>query len=50
MPEKIYTNCTVGGPVFVHVNDGRITRVRPLTFDSSDAPSWTINAVHCIRT
>jgi molybdopterin guanine dinucleotide-containing S/N-oxide reductase-like protein len=44
MPEKIYTNCTVGGPVFVHVNDGRITRVRPLTFDSSDAPSWTINA------
>ncbi len=44
MSEKIYTNCTVGGPVLVHVEDGRITRIRPLVLDESDAPSWTISA------
>ena len=44
MSEKIYTNGTVGGPVLVHVKDGRITRIRPLILDESDAPSWTIEA------
>jgi molybdopterin guanine dinucleotide-containing S/N-oxide reductase-like protein len=44
MPEKIYTNCTVGGPVLVHVNDGKIVRIRPLVFHKSDAASWTIRA------
>lgn len=44
MTEQIFTNCTVGGPVNVHVEDGKITRVRPLTLDESDAKDWTIEA------
>lgn len=44
MSEQILTNCTTGGPVFVHVKDGRITRIRPIVFDETDAPSWTIEA------
>ena len=44
MPEEqVFTNCTNQGPIFVHVKDGRITRVRPLVFDEKDAASWTIN-------
>jgi molybdopterin guanine dinucleotide-containing S/N-oxide reductase-like protein len=42
MAEKTFVNCTGGGPIRVHVEDGRITKVRPLVFDESDAPSWTI--------
>ncbi|NWG02637.1 MAG: molybdopterin-dependent oxidoreductase [Syntrophaceae bacterium] len=42
MSEQIFTNCTVGGPVWVHVKDGRIVRVRPIQLDESDPPSWTI--------
>ena len=44
MTEKILTQCTVGGPVWVHVEDGKITRMRPITFDDTDAHSWTIKA------
>ena len=44
--EKVFTNCTVGGPVLVHVQDGRIVRVRPLVLTESDAASWTIHAGH----
>jgi molybdopterin guanine dinucleotide-containing S/N-oxide reductase-like protein len=40
--EKILTNLTNGGPVLVHVRDGKIVRVRPLTLTENDAPSWTI--------
>ena len=43
MSEQVFTNCTVGGPIFVHVKDGKITRVRPLIFDDKDAASWTID-------
>ena len=42
--EKVYTNCTVGGPVFVYVKDGKIVRVEPLQLNSEDAESWTIEA------
>jgi len=42
--ERILTNNTVGGPVFVHVENGRITRVRPLQLDDSDPKDWTIEA------
>ena len=42
MSEQIFTNCTVGGPVFVHVKDGRIIRVRPMRLDESDPKPWTI--------
>ncbi len=44
MAEQVLTNCTVGGPIFVHVKDGKITRVRPIVFDEKDGPSWTIEA------
>jgi len=44
MPEQVFTNCTVGGPILVHVNDGKITRIRPIIFDETDGPSWTIEA------
>jgi molybdopterin guanine dinucleotide-containing S/N-oxide reductase-like protein len=42
--EKIFTNCTGGGPVFIHVRDGRIIRVRPLILSEDDSPSWSIQA------
>jgi molybdopterin guanine dinucleotide-containing S/N-oxide reductase-like protein len=42
--EQEFINCTVGGPVRVHVRDGKITRVRPLVLDETDARPWTINA------
>ncbi len=44
MAEHIYTQCTVGGPVFVHVEDGVIKKVRPLVFNEDDSPSWSIKA------
>ena len=44
MAEQILTQCTIGGPVFVHVEDGKITKMRPIVFDDTDAPSWTIEA------
>jgi trimethylamine-N-oxide reductase (cytochrome c) len=42
--EKVFTNLTNGGPVLVHVKDGKIVRVRPLVLNDSDAASWTIEA------
>jgi len=42
--EKVSITLTNGGPVRVHVKDGKIARVRPLVFDETDAPSWTIEA------
>ncbi len=42
MSEQIFTNCEVGGPVFVHVKEGRIIRVRPMRLDESDTKPWTI--------
>ena len=45
MTEKVFIQCTVGGPVKVHVNDGKITKIRPIIFDEeTDAPSWTVKA------
>ena len=44
MSEQVFTNCTVGGPVRVHVEDGKITRVRPLILGEGDAKPWTIEA------
>ena len=44
MVEQVLTQCTVGGPVKVYVKDGKITRMRPIVFDETDAPSWVINA------
>jgi molybdopterin guanine dinucleotide-containing S/N-oxide reductase-like protein len=39
-----YTMLTNGGPLFVHVKDGRIVRTVPIVFDAKDAPGWTIEA------
>jgi len=39
-----YCNMTNGGPVFVHVKDGRIIRMIPIEFDASDPQPWTIEA------
>jgi len=46
MAERICTNLGHGGgPILVHVNDGRIIRVRPLVFaDEEEVPTWTIEA------
>ena len=44
MSEQILTQCTIGGAVRVHVEDGVITRIRPIIFDETDAPSWIIDA------
>ena len=44
MSEQVFTQCTVGGPVRVYVEDGVITRMRPIIFDETDAASWTIDA------
>ncbi len=38
------TTCTNGGPLFVDVQDGRIVRMTPISFDEADAPSWSISA------
>ena len=42
--EQVFTQCTVGGPVRVYVEDGVIKRMRPIIFDEDDAASWTIEA------
>ena len=42
--EKVYIQCTVGGPVRVYVKDGKITKMRPIILDETDAPSWVISA------
>jgi molybdopterin guanine dinucleotide-containing S/N-oxide reductase-like protein len=45
MSEQVFTGCTQGGPVFVYVKDGRIIRIRPLTFDENEkVPTWNIEA------
>ncbi len=36
MPEEIFTNCIVGGPILVHVNDGKIVRIRPLVLNETE--------------
>ena len=39
-----YCNMTNGGPVFVHVKDGKIIRMTPIDFGADDPPPWTIRA------
>ncbi len=43
--EQVFCNMTGGGPVSVYVEDGRITRVRPLQIPDEDFPEpWVIEA------
>jgi len=45
MAERVFIQCTVGGPMRVYVEDGVIKRIRPILFDDGeDAPSWVIDA------
>jgi anaerobic selenocysteine-containing dehydrogenase len=45
LEERVFIQCTVGGPMRVYVRDGVITRMRPIVFDDeADAPSWVIEA------
>ena len=44
MSEQVFTQCTSGGPVMVHVKDGEITRIRPIVFDETDPQPWVIEA------
>ena len=39
-----YTTVTNGGPLHVHVRDGKIIRMTPIEFTEKDAASWTIRA------
>ncbi len=39
-----YCNMTNGGPVFVHVKDGKIVRMTPIEFGDDDPQPWTIEA------
>ncbi len=39
-----YTMLTNGGPLFVHVKEGRIVRLVPIEFDAKDGASWSIEA------
>ena len=41
--EKVYTNLTTGGPISVYVEDGKITRVRPIQIPEEDYPkAWVV--------
>lgn len=43
--EKVLTSCDNGGPMTLHVKDGRIIRIRPLIFEDPDSiQSWKIEA------
>lgn len=46
MAEQILTNLGhSGGPIFVHVEHGKIIRVRPMVFgEKEDVPTWKIEA------
>ncbi|MEL7536522.1 MAG: molybdopterin-dependent oxidoreductase [Pseudomonadota bacterium] len=39
-----YTTITNGGPLHVHVRNGKVLRVTPIDLTDDDAPSWRIHA------
>jgi Pyrogallol hydroxytransferase large subunit-like, domain 1 len=39
-----YCNMTNGGPVFIHVKEGKIVRMTPIDLAEDDGASWTIEA------
>jgi molybdopterin guanine dinucleotide-containing S/N-oxide reductase-like protein len=44
MSEQVFTNLTNNGPVTVYVNDGVVTRIRPLVAAEADFRPWVIEA------
>ena len=45
--EQVFTQCTVGGPVRVYVEDGVIKRMRPIRFDDQDAAVEVFKKAGC---
>ena len=43
MSEKVFFNCTNGGPIKVYVKDGKVIRIRPIVLGKEDAASWTLD-------
>lgn len=43
MTRKRLTNCTNGGPISVHVEDGKVLRIEPLVIDEEDYKPWVIS-------
>ena len=43
MATRRLTNCTNGGPISVHVEDDKVTRIEPLVIDDNDYKSWVIS-------
>ena len=41
---KRFVTHTNGGPMFIYVKDDKIIRMTPITFDETDAASWSITA------
>ena len=42
--EQVFTSCTTGGPVYVYVRNGKITRIEPLEFSEEHTAPWVIAA------
>ena len=43
--EKVFTNLTNGGPISVYVDEGKVTRIRPIQIPDGEYPKpWTIEA------
>ncbi|NTV89365.1 MAG: molybdopterin-dependent oxidoreductase [Clostridiales bacterium] len=43
MAEQVFTNLNTGGPISVYVEDGKITRIRPIQIPEEDYPKpWVI--------
>ena len=40
--EKVFSALTMGGGVFVHVKNGRIVKIRPMTFQEDEVKPWSI--------
>jgi anaerobic selenocysteine-containing dehydrogenase len=38
--EQVLTTTTIGGPLYVHVRNGRITWIEPLKYTEKDATPW----------
>ncbi len=42
--EQVLVTTTTGGPLFVHVRNGKITWIEPFEYPASEAQPWTITA------
>ena len=42
--EQVFVTATTGGPLFVHVRNGKITWIEPFEYPASETQPWTITA------